>query len=77
MTFQRPGILIVHVIDAHSKWLEVHPMPMVRAQSTMQCLRGIFAQFVLTERVLLDNGEDQPLSGGNLRIFCLRMGLSM
>ena len=50
------GKTFLVVIDAHSKWLEVHPMPAIMAQTTIQCLRTIFAQFGLPERVVLDNG---------------------
>ena len=71
-TLQRPDL---PVIDAHSKWLEVHPMPTITAQAIMQHPRTIFAKFGLPERVVSNNG--QPSSAGNLRISCVRIGLSM
>ena len=40
------------VIDAHSKWLEVHPMPTITTQATIQHLTIIFVQFGLPERVV-------------------------
>ena len=48
------GQMFLVVIDAHSKWLEVHPMPTITAQaSKFQCLiRTIFDQFGLSERVV-------------------------
>ena len=69
------GQMFLVVIDAHSKWLEIHPVPTITAQATIQCLGTTFAQFGLPERVVSENG--QPLSAGNLRICCIRMGLSM
>ena len=42
------------VIEAHSNWLEVHPMTTITAQATILRLRTIFAQFGLPERIVLD-----------------------
>ena len=53
---QFKGQLFLVVIDAHSKWLEVHPIPTIMAQATIHCLRTIFAQFGLPDRVVSDNG---------------------
>ena len=50
------GHMFLVVIDAHSKRLEVHPMPTITAQPTIQRLRTIFAQFGLPEGVVPDNG---------------------
>ena len=33
------------LIDAHSKWLEVHPMATITASATVDCLCTIFARF--------------------------------
>ena len=44
------------VIDSHSKWLEVHVMPSITVTATIKCLRGIFAQCGLPERIVSDNG---------------------
>ena len=47
------------VIDAHSKWLEVHPVPTITAKvPCIQCLRTIFAQVGLPERVVTDSGPN-------------------
>ena len=43
------------VIDAHSKWLKVHPMPTIMALTTIQHLRTIIASFGLPERVVSDD----------------------
>ena len=52
-TLQRPDVLGSKT-DAHSMWLEVHAMPTITAQATIQCLRTIFAQFDLPERVVFE-----------------------
>ena len=44
------------VIDAHSKWIQVHPMSKIMAQATIQRLRTIFVQFGRPKRVVSDNG---------------------
>ena len=54
--------MLLAVIDAHSKLLEVHPMPTITAQATIQCLGTIFAQFVYQKK--LCRTMDQPLSAG-------------
>ena len=50
------GQMFLLLIDAHSKWMEVHTLSSITAKSTIQCLRNIFAQFGLPERVVTDNG---------------------
>ena len=50
------GQMFLVLINAHSKWLEVHPRPMILAQATIQHLKTILAQFGLTGRVVSDNG---------------------
>ena len=44
------------VIDAHSKWLEVVPMGVCSALTTIQALRTLFAQFRIPEMIVSDNG---------------------
>ena len=51
------GQMFLVLIDALSKWLEVHPLPMIMAQATSQHLWTIFAQFGLPERIVSDNGH--------------------
>ena len=53
--FQNNMYLVL--IDSHSKWIEVHVMPTITASATIKCLRGIFAQFGLPERIVTDNGS--------------------
>ena len=50
------GHMFLLLMDAHSKWMEVHPMASITAKATIQSLRNIFAQFGLPERIVTDNG---------------------
>ena len=47
--------MLLVVIDAYSNWLEVHPMPTITAQATIQHLGTIFSQVGLPERIVSDN----------------------
>lgn len=49
------GHMFLLLIDAHSKWMEVHPMASITAKATTECLRNIFAQFGLPEKLVSDN----------------------
>ena len=43
------------VVDAHFKWLEVVPMKIATAWSTIQQLQQFLARFSIPESVLSDN----------------------
>lgn len=44
-------------IDAHSKWIEAQTVEAARAQTTVECLRSMFATHGLPEQVVSDNGS--------------------
>ena len=44
------------LIDAHSKWLEVHPVSSATSASTIETLREIFSIHGLPEVIVTDNG---------------------
>ncbi|KAL4007050.1 solute carrier family 7 (D/L-type amino acid transporter), member 10 [Sarotherodon galilaeus] len=44
------------VIDSHSKWLEVFPMPSITSHNTIEVLRGLFASYELPEELVSDSG---------------------
>ena len=44
------------MVDAHSKWLIVEPVPSTTSQCTIQKLRSIFAIYGLPEVIVSDNG---------------------
>ena len=58
MDFAGPfmGKMFLVLVDAHSKWLEVHPMTSITASSTIYILRQIFACHGLPETAVSDNG---------------------
>jgi len=46
------------LIDAHSKWMEVHPLSSTSSTSIIQCLRRIFSTFGLPEVLVTNNGPN-------------------
>ena len=42
------GHMFLLLIDAHSKWMEVHPLSSTSSTSIIQCLRRIFSTFGLS-----------------------------
>ena len=52
--FLRKQFLVV--VDAHSKWLEVVPVPNLTSQTTIDTLCSIFATHGLPELLVSDNG---------------------
>ena len=69
--FQRQMFLIL--VDAHSKWLEVRPVPSTSADVTIAELRSIFATFGLPARIVSDNGS--PFSSAAFGEFLKRNGI--
>ena len=53
---QSKGRFFLIPIDAHSKWMEVHPMSSTTATATVVRLRSIYAQFGLPETLVFDSG---------------------
>ena len=51
------GKLFLLLVDAHSKWMEVHIVPSTSAEATFAKLRNIFATFGLPEQLVSDNGS--------------------
>ena len=52
------GRMFLLIIDAHSKWLEVHPTTMTTSAATITLLRKLFATFGLPEVVVSDNASN-------------------
>ena len=50
------GKMLCLVVDAHSKWPEVHILTSVTAARTVQALREIFARVGLPKQLVSDNG---------------------
>ena len=51
------GKYFLVVIDSHSKWLEVHPVPAATSAATIEKLRYIFATHGLPDMIVSDNGS--------------------
>ena len=51
------GMLFLVLVDAHSKWIEVHIVPSTSAASTITKLQDIFATFGLPDQLVSDNGS--------------------
>ena len=52
------GKMFLLIIDAHSKWLEVHPTIATTSTATISLVRKSFASFGLPEVVITDNASN-------------------
>lgn len=50
------GHMFLIIIDAHSKWMDVHLMQSISAAKTIEKLRIVFANHGLPRKVVTDNG---------------------
>ncbi len=51
------GKMFLVLVDAHSKWLEVHAVSSVTSATTIEMLRTIFATHGLPDILVTDNGS--------------------
>ncbi|CAI5661061.1 unnamed protein product [Oreochromis niloticus] len=51
------GKMFLVIVDAHSKWLDVYPVPSATAAATIDCLRNCFSTHGLPELVVSDNAQ--------------------
>ena len=51
------GKIYLILIDAHSKWMEVHTVLSTSAENTITKLRTIFATHGVPEQLVSDNGS--------------------
>ena len=68
------GHMYLVLVDAHSKWIEVHIMQSITASKTIEVLRSIFATHGLPQKIVTDNGPtftsdefSQFLSGNSIK----------
>ena len=52
------GQLFLKVIDAYSKWIELHPTSITSATTTIEKLRQVFATHGLPNMVVSNNATD-------------------
>ncbi|XP_013763339.1 uncharacterized protein LOC102215153 [Pundamilia nyererei] len=51
------GKMFLVIVDAHSKWLNVYPVPSATAAATIDCLRNCFSTHGLPEMLVSDNAQ--------------------
>ena len=61
------------LIDAHSKWMDVHTVPSATSHSTISVLRTIFASHGLPEILVCDNGT--AFTSSEFGIFLRQNGI--
>ena len=62
------GSMLLVVVDAHTKWLEVIPMTTTSAEKTIEVLRTLFVSYGLPQKLVSDNGPQFTASS-----FCRPM----
>jgi len=50
------GHMYLVIVDAHSKWLDVHIMQSITSEKTIEKLRSVFATHGLPKQIVTDNG---------------------
>ncbi|CAH8590762.1 unnamed protein product [Dicrocoelium dendriticum] len=61
------------LIDAHSKWIDVHPVTQATAESTITKMRSSFATFGIPETICTDNGS--PFTSAEFGKFVANNGI--
>ena len=67
------GQMFLILIDAHSKWIEVHPMTTITSMATIQKLCVTFAQLGVPETMVTDNG---PFVSEEFKLFLKKNGIA-
>ena len=67
------GVMLLVLINAHSKWLEAVPVQRATAETTISALRHIFATHGLPEVIASDNGS--PFTAAEFENFCKMNGI--
>ena len=67
------GKMFLVIVDAYSKWLEVHATSTATSQVTMDKLRSTFAVHGLPDMLVTDNGS--VFTSAEFELFCKRNGI--
>ena len=62
------------LVDAHSKWLDVHQMQSITSANTIEKLRAVFATHGLPRKVVTDNGSS--FTSEEFRTFMSENGIT-
>ncbi len=65
--------MLLIVVDAYSKWLEVFPMKKITSTNTIECLRECFSRYGLPVTLVSDNGPQ--LKSDEFERFLMRNGI--
>jgi len=65
--------MLLVVIDAFSKWIEVFPVKSASSSTTIEKLRALFATHGIPESVISDNGS--PFTSEEMKEFLLANGV--
>lgn len=68
------GHMLFIIVDAYSKWLEVHPVPSTSSSAAISVLRDLFARFGLPNSLVSDNGT--AFSSEEFRRFMSTNGIT-
>ena len=50
------GCMHLIIVDAHSKWIDIHPMQSITSSNTIEKLRIVFATYGIPRKIVTDNG---------------------
>lgn len=50
------GMMILVIVDSHTKWIEAIPLKQATTSATINCLREIFSRFGVPRTIVSDNG---------------------
>lgn len=67
------GMMCLIIVDAYSKWIEVHTVTHANAESTVNKMRSTFATFGIPETVCTDNGT--PFTSEEFQKFLRNNGI--
>ena len=65
--------MLLVIIDAHSKWLEVFPLKSASSAATIMKLRALFASHGIPDSVVSDNGS--PFVSAEMKEFLAANGV--
>jgi transposase InsO family protein len=65
--------MLLIVVDAHSKWIDITPVRNATTEATIASLRLLFAAQGLPEVLISDNGT--PFTSAEFDVFCKRNGI--